>query len=718
MDIDSFLPTIEFHSSILTKFWNLTTTKIKDKGLLAGYVDGQTIKYRDGPPDKKLQRIETKFAIKPQSDSQISKDQLQKMCQELKNSLSNFRKSKLLGKEEHQEISECSSNNVSLDEKTQNPDIQDFIKLDYIFYPDQSTKKLFWKAFAIIPDIKLSLCPIKGFGLAKIPMTIKLLQKKALCRTGFLTLDQEKRLIPLHPSDPQVNVFPLVGIWATGEGNMQQDPLVYAAMLRFLFSEQIKSRVSPNGQSSLLLYFPHSQELPQFYEFQFSGQNNSWKLIESLNEVTGENNKKPIKVAIQCHKLKNPTSGLYSIKKFPILFQSKNTKENVEPNTLSRNAVVTNNHSNTKEVQTKAIKKIIMNVGAMTTRGNSETRLANIHDSRDSEVSPGMDGVEEGVKGSKPYISRQKDGLISHPTSCRTSFKNYHFAKENRLETEYPSVSENASLIRTPDYSIQTSPNSEKSSVILHKIIMEQQKQIQSMQQQLMLYTQELDTIKHVDSRSNRSSFASLTSFGNRADTSAERCLTQRNSIDRSQASGLDNNLTLPSSRVIQLSAKNIKFTKASKPLGSLVNIERLSPELGVINTQISNSTENKSCAKKVLVVPQKKSEPIEKKQNFIFRMDTQPKVICNKIPPPVILNDSDGFLKDLQDDGASKSLDNQPSTDTSAKDALSAIKETNESIYSPDQESNKKKNAAVSRQKNNKVRNKIKLFKNRMGHQ
>lgn len=674
------MPSIEFHSSILSKLWNINAIKSKDKGIIAGYIEGLTIKYRDGTSDKKALRTETKFSIKPQTDSQISQEQLQRMCQDLRITISTFRRSKLISEEECQEITECITNNENLNEKIQNPGIQDFIKLEYIFYPDQASKKLFWKAISIVPDVKLSLYSIKGFGLGKTPMSIRLLEKNTLCRTGFLTLDPEKRLVPLHPSDPKVSVFTLAGIWATGEENLYQDPLIYAAMLRFLFNEQIKSRVSPNGQSYLLLYFPHNQELPQFFEFQISGQANSWKIIEYSNEAMcdSKNNFKTIKINLLCHKARIPSSGTYSLKKFPISFQ---LKEASAPIVLSKNPIAT------KEVHTKGIKKLIMNQGFNSARGNSETRT--------TETSPGIDGIKERVKGCKPYISRQKDGLSAYPTSCRTSFNNCHLFNENRMETDAPNSSENTSLSRSPDYCLQTSPNNEEET--LHKIIIQQQKQIQAIQQQLMLITQELDTRKQTDSHS---SFASMTTLGSRIETSLERCMTQRNSIDRAQCKGIENNLTLPSSKTIQLASKKIKFTKAGKPL---VNPDRLSPELETSRATTANDSSGKFSATRALDFPLKRYDSVDNGISYALHTEQEARVNCedNQQLSPVRPTDEEGFLKTCQEEGNSKSLDNQPSTDTSAKDALSAIKETNESIYSPGQEgSNKKRNIPSSKQK------------------
>lgn len=628
----------------------------KNQGQITGYIEnsGQIIKYCESYSNKQARKIESKFLIKSMIESQITKEQLNTMCENLKVSISSFHKNKLMTQKEREEIYECNSNGEFVDEKIINPVIQDFIKLEYIFYPNQITRKLFWKVFAIVPDIKITINQIKGFGIVKTPMSIKLLQKHTVTKTGFLTLDQDRRLVCLHPSDPKSKTFTLVGIWANGEDNAFNDRLIYAAILRFLFNEEIKSKMSSgslNSLSYLMLFFPKNQELPLFYEIQVTNSNNLWKLIECSNEISYEhkNISKPISFTLSCHKSRTNTS--YTIKNFPIPFQRK-----AELKIRSRNSSIKNsqNLNTVRDSQPNVIKKLIKN--NLRPRGISERRVVNLHESKDSEISSKMDEVEEGVKGSMPYITQQKENF----SACRKSLNNLHFPTECKKGNI------------TPERSLQTSPSNNESSLTLQKIIMEQQKQIQAMQQQFMMIAQELDLKKKKEGLGMKS----LIGFGKRLDTTTERYATQRNSFDKS--SGMESNFTFPSPRGPQLSTKENKIVQA--PYATQSNSQLTSPERKKTRATSYYSKPSGEESQSSTAETPKQNESVQRKNinvtDFTVRMGAQSK-ITNVIP--------------------------QEKLEESNSKALSAIKETNESIYSPEQDpaSNKKgKNPPSSKQK------------------
>jgi len=305
--------------------------------------------------------IEAKYHIKAQkgpnsfqtaSALQINKAELQTMCENLRSNIVKFKSVKA----NHKDIEEISKliPNATIEEKILEPTLMDFIKLECVLTADQIIHKLLCKVLALVPDISICMYPIKGFAVVTTPMSIKLLQKDGVCvankfQTGFLTLDQERRIVALHASDPQVKVYTLVGIWVSGlpqpngengsadkkkrdsttmskeekqkklaekedaKAKMLNSPLVLAAILRFLFSEDIKSRISPKSSKSensvptyLLVNFVGGATLPQFLEFRLKdaekGANNNWMLLESSHNIAREskNQFKPIKIKISC----------------------------------------------------------------------------------------------------------------------------------------------------------------------------------------------------------------------------------------------------------------------------------------------------------------------------------------------------------------------------------------------------------------------------------
>ena len=189
-------------------------------------------------------------------------------------------------------------------EKVSDPKLMNYINFESIFLPDIKGEKLLCKILTLLPDISITIRPIKGFAVVTTAMSIKLLQKTQTNNTkkfatGFLTLDQESRVVPLDQSDPKVKVYTLIGIWVSGleidssyipaEDKVQRliqqedhkakslnDPRVLEAILRFIFCNDIKSRMSPppkpyekNSASFLLVNF--SNPLPQFLEFMSIG---------------------------------------------------------------------------------------------------------------------------------------------------------------------------------------------------------------------------------------------------------------------------------------------------------------------------------------------------------------------------------------------------------------------------------------------------------------
>ena len=87
----------------------------------------------------------------------------------------------------------------------------DYFNFNYTFIPDKQNNKLLCKLLAIIPNVIFTVKPIKRFAVVTTPMSIQLLQKSHRgFETGFLTLDQEGRIVPLDQNDPKVKVYTLI----------------------------------------------------------------------------------------------------------------------------------------------------------------------------------------------------------------------------------------------------------------------------------------------------------------------------------------------------------------------------------------------------------------------------------------------------------------------------------------------------------------------------
>jgi hypothetical protein len=71
--------------------------------------------------------------------------------------------------------------------------------------------------------------------------------------SGFLSMDQTRRLLVLAEEDPKAAQLPLVGIWVCGVESIH-DPVVWTALMRYRNCEGLGERVSQNGSFLLLSY--------------------------------------------------------------------------------------------------------------------------------------------------------------------------------------------------------------------------------------------------------------------------------------------------------------------------------------------------------------------------------------------------------------------------------------------------------------------------------
>ncbi|KAK3265399.1 hypothetical protein CYMTET_25915 [Cymbomonas tetramitiformis] len=71
--------------------------------------------------------------------------------------------------------------------------------------------------------------------------------------SGYLTLDQARKLLPLMDTEPRAFDLPLVGIWVSGVSNVHH-PYVWAALQRFLYNTRLQDKVMSQGAFMLQLY--------------------------------------------------------------------------------------------------------------------------------------------------------------------------------------------------------------------------------------------------------------------------------------------------------------------------------------------------------------------------------------------------------------------------------------------------------------------------------
>lgn len=133
----------------------------------------------------------------------------------------------------------------------------------------------------IYPEVNFVYQPINTIKIVSTPLSMNLIKKEDYTykfQTGYLTMDQKRRILPLKVKDKNILKYPLVGVWATGiKKNIHHNPYIWSSFIRFIESQAIRERISPCPSSNTFLYVYFSPK-PLFYEISTQGKS-SWKLI-------------------------------------------------------------------------------------------------------------------------------------------------------------------------------------------------------------------------------------------------------------------------------------------------------------------------------------------------------------------------------------------------------------------------------------------------------
>ncbi|XP_035699019.1 SCL-interrupting locus protein homolog isoform X2 [Branchiostoma floridae] len=84
-------------------------------------------------------------------------------------------------------------------------------------------------------------------------------------KSGFLTMDQTRKLLLLLESDPKIYSLPLVGIWVCGPVHIHS-PHIWACCLRYMYNTNIQDRVYTPMQGFLVVLYSPTHSQPEFYD--------------------------------------------------------------------------------------------------------------------------------------------------------------------------------------------------------------------------------------------------------------------------------------------------------------------------------------------------------------------------------------------------------------------------------------------------------------------
>lgn len=173
----------------------------------------------------------------------------------------------------------------------------DLCRTAAVYSAEQVSQRLFIRCDIVYPTVTLQFTAIQSLKLISTPLTIELSQgRKKRFQYGLLTLDSGGRVLPLLVTDPLTSQYPIVGVWVTGVPGPSSSakysplmhPLVWAACVHFILSNDIRERISPSPETNTFLLL-HFKDQSRFYEVSTQGQC-KWKCASNSHEIPREQN--------------------------------------------------------------------------------------------------------------------------------------------------------------------------------------------------------------------------------------------------------------------------------------------------------------------------------------------------------------------------------------------------------------------------------------------
>ncbi|MGH0154866.1 UNVERIFIED_CONTAM: hypothetical protein FKN15_028419 [Acipenser sinensis] len=207
---------------------------------------------------------------------------------------------------------------------------------------DNLNFSLHWAAVTIANTLDatpVKPVPIIPTALARnLSSPMNIAQVQGVCKFGFLTMDQTRKLLLVLESDPKAYTLPLVGIWLSGITHIHS-PQVWACCLRYLFSSSLQDRVVSEGGGFLIVLYSLTHKEPEFYECRLcTGQQDlGFQLLtstESLNLFKNVNptDRQPIQFELSAES-QNQETDFFKEVSARVSFTS--SRVNSPPNKLS-----------------------------------------------------------------------------------------------------------------------------------------------------------------------------------------------------------------------------------------------------------------------------------------------------------------------------------------------------------------------------------------------
>lgn len=154
----------------------------------------------------------------------------------------------------------------------------------------------------LFPHTNLLFNPILPMKLVSCPLTKRLIMREEGFNRGYLTMDQQSRIVPLDVTDPMVAKYPIVGIWVKGvpmtnSANVNVSlvhPLVWSACIQFILNKEFKEKVTACSTTCSFLFIDFSDKV-KFYEVSCQ-KPPAWKTTSFSAEIPDSANLQPLVV--------------------------------------------------------------------------------------------------------------------------------------------------------------------------------------------------------------------------------------------------------------------------------------------------------------------------------------------------------------------------------------------------------------------------------------
>ena len=149
---------------------------------------------------------------------------------------------------------------------------------------------------ALLPTLALEAVPLHALSVLSSPLSdsLRLPTMRGQLRTGYLTMDQTRRLVLLGESDPKAFETPLVGVWVSGVASLAE-PYAWAAAVRYArLDAAVAEAVTTNDGSDAFLVLayeevdaePGGATLPRLYDVSPRSGGSAYRLVGRGMQLT------------------------------------------------------------------------------------------------------------------------------------------------------------------------------------------------------------------------------------------------------------------------------------------------------------------------------------------------------------------------------------------------------------------------------------------------